>query len=140
MQTLMPKVICASVAIIAIKEPGSRLEQVADRARQLRSPDVLFVFAEVSNVEECRMFVNHTIKHFGRLDHLVCNAGIGPLYSNKTEVTRFEPVMHINFWGSIYPAHFAIQHLMKTNKKIVVNASSAGILNPAKGNFYNVRI
>nr|GEV78314.1 11-beta-hydroxysteroid dehydrogenase-like 4A [Tanacetum cinerariifolium] len=84
---------CASVAIIAIKEPGSRLEQVADRARQLRSPDVLFVFAEVSNVEECRLFVNHTIKHFGRLDHLVCNAGIGPLYSNKTEVTRFEPVM-----------------------------------------------
>nr|GEW11285.1 11-beta-hydroxysteroid dehydrogenase-like 4A [Tanacetum cinerariifolium] len=56
----------ASVATIAIKEPGSRLEQVADRARQLRSPDVLFVFADVSNVKECRMFVNHTIKHFCR--------------------------------------------------------------------------
>ncbi|GJY57174.1 glucose/ribitol dehydrogenase [Tanacetum coccineum] len=127
----------ASLAIIAIKEPDSRLEQVADRARQLGSPDVLFVFADVSNVEECRMFVNHTIKHFGRLDHLVCNAGIALLYSNKTEVTRFEPVMDINFWGSIYPTHFAIPHLMKTNGKIVVNASSGGILNPPKGNFYN---
>nr|GEZ25376.1 11-beta-hydroxysteroid dehydrogenase-like 4A [Tanacetum cinerariifolium] len=61
----------ASVAIIAIKEPGSRLEQVADRARQLRSPDVLFVFADVSNVEECMMFVNHTIKHFCRLAYHV---------------------------------------------------------------------
>nr|GEY36531.1 glucose/ribitol dehydrogenase [Tanacetum cinerariifolium] len=130
----------ASLAIIAIKEPDSRLEQVADRARQLGSPDVFFVFADVSNVEECRMFVNHTIKHFGRLDHLVCNAGIAPLYSNKTEVTRFEPVMDINFWGSIYPTHFAIPHLMETNGKIVVNASSGGILNPPKGNFYNVRI
>ncbi|PWA80698.1 glucose/ribitol dehydrogenase [Artemisia annua] len=127
----------ASLAIIAIKEPDSRLEQVADRARQLGSPDVLFVFADVSNVEECRMFVDQTIKHFGRLDHLVCNAGIGPLYSFKTEVTRFEPVMGINFWGSVYPTHFAIPHLMKTKGKIVVNASAGGILNPPKANFYN---
>ncbi|XP_076914499.1 11-beta-hydroxysteroid dehydrogenase 1A-like [Bidens hawaiensis] len=83
----------AYLALIAIKEPMSRLEQVADRARVLGSPGVLFVFADVSKVDECRMFVDDTVKHFGRLDHLVCNAGIGPLYSINHDVTKFEPVM-----------------------------------------------
>ncbi|KVH95701.1 Glucose/ribitol dehydrogenase, partial [Cynara cardunculus var. scolymus] len=119
----------ACIALIAIKEPESRLEKVAERARELGSPDVLFEFADVSNVDECRMFVDDTIKHFGQLDHLVCNAGIGPLYSMKID--------DINFWGSIYPTHFAIPHLQKTKGKIIVNASSAGVLHPPRGGFYN---
>ncbi|KAI3698555.1 hypothetical protein L2E82_42193 [Cichorium intybus] len=127
----------ACLVIVAIKEPQSRLEQVADNARKLGSPDVLFVFADVSKVDECRMFVDDTIKHFGRLDHLVCNAGIANLYSTNIDVTKFLPVMDVNFWGSVYATHFAMPHLMRTNGKIVVNASSAGILHPPKGGFYN---
>ena len=45
----------------------------------------------------------------------------------------------INFWGSIYPTQFAIPHLMRTNGKIVINASCAGVLHAPKGGFYNVR-
>ncbi|CAH1414843.1 unnamed protein product [Lactuca virosa] len=127
----------ACLAIVAIKEPESRLEQVADKAREFGSPDVLFVFADVSEVNECRMFVDETIRRFGRLDHLVCNAGIGSLYSINIGVTKFAPVMDINFWGSVYPTHFAIPHLIRTNGKIVVNASCGGVLHPPKGGFYN---
>ncbi|PWA80699.1 glucose/ribitol dehydrogenase [Artemisia annua] len=112
-------------------------EHVAERARELGSPDVLFVFADVSKVDESKKFVDDTIEHFGRLDHLVCNAGIGPIYSIDIEVTKYTPVMDINFWGSVYPTHFAIPHLMKTNGKIIVNASTGGVLNPPKGGFYN---
>lgn len=50
----------------------------------------------------------------------------------------YEYVQDINFWGSVYPTHFAIPHLMKTKGKIIVNASSAGVLHPPKGGFYNV--
>ncbi|KAI3713908.1 hypothetical protein L1987_72496 [Smallanthus sonchifolius] len=127
----------AYLAIVAIKEPESRLEQVAHKARELGSPDVLFLFADVSKMEECRMFVDDTVKHFGHLDHLVCNAGIGPIYSIDIDVSKFEPVMDINFWGSVYPTHFAIPHLTKTNGKIIVNASSSGVLNVPKGGVYN---
>ncbi|KAI3728418.1 hypothetical protein L6452_17055 [Arctium lappa] len=127
----------ACLSIIAIKEAHSRLEEVAERARELGSPDVLFLFADVSKVDECRMFVEDTVTHFGRLDHLVTNAGIGPLYSIDIDVTKFAPVMDINFWGSVYPTQFAIPHLKKTKGKIIVNASSAGLLNLPKGGFYN---
>ncbi|KAL7610023.1 11-beta-hydroxysteroid dehydrogenase-like 4A [Lactuca sativa] len=127
----------ACLAIVAIKEPDSRLEKVAERARELGSPDVLFIFADVSKVDECRMFVDDTIKRFGRLDHLVCNAGIANLYSVNIDITKFAPVMDINFWGSLYTTHFAMPHVMRSSGKIVVNASCAGILNPPKGGFYN---
>nr|KAJ0215550.1 hypothetical protein LSAT_V11C300113580 [Lactuca sativa] len=153
----------ACLAIVAIKEPDSRLEKVAERARELGSPDVLFIFADVSKVDECRMFVDDTIKRFGRLDHLVCNAGIANLYSVNIDITKFAPVMNIchvpckkhnhskqllswviyehmqdiNFWGSLYTTHFAMPHVMRSSGKIVVNASCAGILNPPKGGFYN---
>ncbi|KAK9076215.1 hypothetical protein SSX86_004548 [Deinandra increscens subsp. villosa] len=127
----------AYLVIIARQKPESRLEQVADRARELGSPDVLFMFADVSKVDDCRMFVNETVNHFGRLDHLVCNAGISPLNSINNDVTGFGPVIDINFWGSVYPTHFAIPHLMKTNGKIIVNASSAGVLNPPRYGFYS---
>ncbi|KAM0059472.1 putative 11-beta-hydroxysteroid dehydrogenase [Helianthus debilis subsp. tardiflorus] len=127
----------AYLAIIAIEEPESRLKQVAHTARELGSPDVLFLFADVSKVDECRMFVEETVKHFGQLDHLVCNAGIGPLYSIDIDVTKFVPSMDINFWGSVYPTHFAIPHLRKTKGKIIVNASAAGVLNPPKLGVYS---
>ncbi|KAF5754163.1 putative 11-beta-hydroxysteroid dehydrogenase [Helianthus annuus] len=127
----------ANLSIIAIEEPESRLEQVAHTARELGSPDVLFLFADVSKVDECRMFVEETVKHFGQLDHLVCNAGIGPLYSIDIDVTKFVPSMDINFWGSVYPTHFAIPYLRKTKGKIIVNASAAGLLNPPKLGIYS---
>ncbi|KAI3694145.1 hypothetical protein L1987_77106 [Smallanthus sonchifolius] len=85
----------AYLAIIATRKSESRLKQVAERARELGSPDVLFMFADVSKIDECRMFVDETIQRFGRLDHLVCNAGIGPLNSINNDVTKFVPVMDL---------------------------------------------
>ncbi|KAK9052679.1 hypothetical protein SSX86_029309 [Deinandra increscens subsp. villosa] len=126
----------ANLAITSIEEPESRLEQIARTARELGSPDVLFLFADVSKIDECRKFVDDTVKHFGQLDHLVCNAGVGPIYSLDIDISKFEPVMDINFWGSVYPTHFAIPHLMKTNGKILVNASSSGVLNVPKAGVY----
>nr|XP_043608888.1 11-beta-hydroxysteroid dehydrogenase 1A-like [Erigeron canadensis] len=126
----------ARLAIIATKRPESRLEQVAERAR-VPSPDVFCMFADVSKVDECRMFVDDTIKRFHHLDHLVCNTGIGPIYSSNIDVTKFRPVMEINFWGSIYPTQFALPYLKKTHGKIIVNSSAGGVLHPPKHGIYN---
>ncbi|KAL9994797.1 putative 11-beta-hydroxysteroid dehydrogenase [Helianthus debilis subsp. tardiflorus] len=127
----------AYLAIIARNKPESRLEQVAHRARELGSPDVLFMFADVSKVDECRMFVDETVKHFGRLDHLVCNAGIGQVYCISSDVTKFTQVLNTNFWGSVYPTHFAVPHLRKTNGKIIVNSSLGALLGAPGGCVYN---
>lgn len=44
----------------------------------------------------------------------------------------------MNFWGSVYPTHFALPHLKRSSGKIVVNASAAGWLPVPRMSFYNV--
>ncbi|XP_059633488.1 11-beta-hydroxysteroid dehydrogenase 1A-like [Cornus florida] len=127
----------ASLVIVARRE--KRLLEVAEKARGLGSPHVLSVCADVSDVNDCKRFVDETINHFGQLDHLVNNAGIGCTctFEDVTDITKFAPVMDINFWGSIYATHFAIPHLKKTKGKIVVNSSSAALLHPPRMNLYS---
>ncbi|EPS70609.1 steroleosin, partial [Genlisea aurea] len=42
------------------------LEEVADRARYLGSPDVLVEPADVSELGDCRRVIDRTMNHFGR--------------------------------------------------------------------------
>ncbi|XP_059315881.1 11-beta-hydroxysteroid dehydrogenase A-like [Lycium ferocissimum] len=126
----------SSLAIVARRE--KQLQKVAERAKSLGSPDVVSIRADVSNVEECKRFVDQTVKHFGRLDHLVNNAGITSFCSinDVTDITKCTPIMDINFWGSVYPTYFAIPHLKKTRGKVFVNSSSVAILHPPSFSFY----
>ncbi|KAJ4973994.1 hypothetical protein NE237_007168 [Protea cynaroides] len=126
----------AYLALIARR--AETLREVADKAAHLGSPDVLVIPADVSKVDQCKQFIDDVVNHFGKLDHLVCNAGISVLcaFEEATNVTNFRQLMDINFWGSIYPTYFALSHLKKSRGKIVVNASVAGWMISLKGAIY----
>ncbi|XP_052184369.1 11-beta-hydroxysteroid dehydrogenase 1A-like [Diospyros lotus] len=126
----------ACLVIVARRE--EQLQKVAENARRLGSPDVVPICADVSNVDDCKRFVNEAINHFGRLDHLVNNAGVFSLclVDKVPEVTKFVPVMDTNFWGNVYPTYFAIPHLKKTKGKIVVNSSVGVYLHIPRLSFY----
>lgn len=127
----------AFLVIVARRE--ERLQKVAEKARGIGSPDVFVTCGDVSDFHDCRRFIDEAINHFGRLDHLVNNAGIGNIFmvNEGIDITKFAPVMDINFWGSIYPTHFAIPHLKKTKGTIIVNASTAGYFNIPRSGFYS---
>ncbi|KAL1218801.1 11-beta-hydroxysteroid dehydrogenase-like 4B [Cardamine amara subsp. amara] len=116
----------AYLTLVARRE--DRLEVVADRCRRLGSPEVAMVCGDVSVIEDCKRFVQETISRFGRLDHLVNNAGIveAKFFEDYSEISDVLPIMNTNFWGPVYATHFAIPHLKKTKGKIVVVASPAG--------------
>uniref|UniRef100_A0A803NCX0 Uncharacterized protein n=1 Tax=Chenopodium quinoa TaxID=63459 RepID=A0A803NCX0_CHEQI len=52
------------------------LRDVAYMCLELGSPDSITVTADVSIVDDCKRIVDSAISHFGRVDHLVNNAGI----------------------------------------------------------------
>lgn len=127
----------ANLAISARRE--NRLRMVADRALELGAPDVIAVRADVSSVDDCRRTVEETVKHFGRLDHVVNNAGVthACMLEEVDDVTNLRPIMEINFWGSVYTTRFAVPHLRNTGGKIIA-ISSVGSWSPlSRMSIYN---
>ncbi|KAG5393633.1 hypothetical protein IGI04_023596 [Brassica rapa subsp. trilocularis] len=104
-----------------------RLEIVAETSRKLGSSNVIIIPGDVANVDDCKKFINETIHHFGKLDHLINNAGVFQtvLFEDLTQVQDANHIMDINFWGTTYITYFAIPHLRKSNGKIIVNTSNS---------------
>ncbi|CAI9098876.1 OLC1v1035604C1 [Oldenlandia corymbosa var. corymbosa] len=127
----------ACLVIIARRE--NLLIKVAEKARLLGSPDVLHICADVQKANECRAFVEEAVNHFGRLDHVVNNAGIACMcfIEDAADITKFPQVMDVNFWGSVYPTYFVIPHLKRTKGSIFVNASVTATLNPPGLSIYS---
>ncbi|EEF51747.1 11-beta-hydroxysteroid dehydrogenase A [Ricinus communis] len=127
----------ACLALVARRE--KRLRDVVYRAEEYGSPDVLMILADVQKVDDCNRLVEETISHFGRLDHLVNNAGISSaaMLEEITDITTFRTIMDTNFWGSAYITHFAVPYLRGTRGKIIVIASSASWLPSPRFSIYN---
>ncbi|WCJ36297.1 11-beta-hydroxysteroid dehydrogenase [Euphorbia peplus] len=127
----------ARLAISARRE--DRLQEVAKKAKKLGAPDVLVIRADVSKPEDCKRLVDQTVVHFGQLDHLVNNAGIlrTTLFQGCEDVSKFVPIMDINFWGSVNCTHSALPYLRKSKGKIVVISSIACWLPTPKLSLYN---
>ncbi|KAI3929972.1 hypothetical protein MKW98_004126 [Papaver atlanticum] len=124
--------------LVIVARRKNLLDKVAKKARGFGSPDVLVVCADVTIVDDCEGFINETINYFGRLDHLVNNAGISSLcpFKEAKNIPNFAPVMDVNFWGSVYTTHFAIPHLQKSKGRIVAVASVTGWLLAPRLSFY----
>ena len=83
--------------------------------------------ADVAEREDCRRAVEAAVARFGRLNALLCCAGIsmrGPLH--KSDLDVLTQVMQVNFFGTLYPAYFAIPHLKETHGSLAAVTSLAG--------------
>ncbi|KAL1222024.1 11-beta-hydroxysteroid dehydrogenase-like 2 [Cardamine amara subsp. amara] len=118
----------AYLALVARRK--DRLEIVAETSRQLGSGDVIIIPGDAANVEDCKKFIDETIHHFGKLDHLINNAGVSQaiLFEDFTQIQDAKPIIDINFWGSTYTTYFAIPHLRKSKGRIIVITSSTANL------------
>jgi short-subunit dehydrogenase len=82
---------------------------------------------DVSSENDCRRFIELTIKVFGGIDVLINNAGI----SMRAELTEasvevIKKVMDINFFGSVYCTKHALPALIERKGTIVGVSSIAG--------------
>ncbi|KAF0895101.1 hypothetical protein E2562_006808 [Oryza meyeriana var. granulata] len=127
----------ACIALTARTEIA--LRAVAKTARELGAPDVLVVPADITKVDDAKRAVEETLAHFGKLNHLVANAGIWSscFFEEITNITAFHNVIDLNFWGAVYPTYFALPYLKASRGNIVVTSSVAGRVPTARMSFYN---
>ncbi|CAN1175212.1 11-beta-hydroxysteroid dehydrogenase-like 6 [Linum perenne] len=83
----------ACLALVARRE--DQLRRVAANAEEMGCPYALVLKGDVTKVEDCQQFVNATAQIFGRLDHLVTNAGVSPvtMFEDIPDITNLAPAM-----------------------------------------------
>jgi short-subunit dehydrogenase len=85
------------------------------------------VVADVSNENDCRNFIETTIKVFGGIDVLINNAGISMRALLKdTTIDVIKRVMDVNFFGVVYCTKYALNSLIERKGTIVGVSSIAG--------------
>ena len=108
-----------------------RDEQAATAAMNLareRGAEALAIQADVSQLSQAERLVNETLERFGRIDFLVCNAGIwegGPVESIAEEL--WDKTLEINLKGTWSVCRAAVP-VMKRQRagRIVIVSSTAG--------------
>jgi NAD(P)-dependent dehydrogenase (short-subunit alcohol dehydrogenase family) len=107
---------------------AARLEAVATECR-IRGASAFVAAGDVSRESDCASIVTRTVEHFGRLDILVSNAGLGSSgrFDEITDLSIFETLMRVNYLGSVWCTAHALPHLRATRGRIVGISSLTGL-------------
>lgn len=106
-------------------------EDVEKLAQQLKTKDIQ-VFAQacdITNAEACLAAVQAGKQHFGRIDHLINNAGITHIeHYRKMDKSKniVRKVMEVNFFGSVNATEACLEDIVKRGGMIFTVSSVAG--------------
>ena len=82
---------------------------------------------DVSNEQDCKKFIDSTVKTFGTIDILINNAGISMrALVQDADVEVIRKVMAVNFYGAVYCTKFALPWIVEQKGSIVGVSSIAG--------------
>ena len=96
------------------------------KSEQIGKP-LLCIATDVSVYDDCKNYIDATIKSFGGIDILINNAGISMHAELKdAEVDVIKKVMDINYFGTVYCTKLALESIIKNKGTIVGVSSIAG--------------
>lgn len=112
----------ARVAIAARRMP--RLEALAERIRAAGG-EALPIEADVSDETQALAMVQRVLDDFGRLDMLLCVAGVGVAAPFRdTTTAEYREMVEVNILGLLYPIHAALRAMTRQGSGHIVIVSS----------------
>lgn len=121
---------------IRLAGSGARVAVAARTAEMLakvandisgRGGQALAVQADVTDSQQCLRAVDTTVERFGRLDVLICSAGVSmrALFT-ESDLCVMERVIRTNFLGTLYATYHALPHLKQSRGSLVAVSSLTG--------------
>jgi short-subunit dehydrogenase len=112
--------------LVLVARTESKLVELTSSINNLGG-DAIYVLADVSNQLDCSNVIMQAVDKFGGIDILVNNAGISmrALFIDLN-LTDFEKVMSINFYGTIYMTKYALKYILERKGSIAGISSIAG--------------
>jgi len=114
----------------------SKLQELEQELKS-RNCISLSVKTDVSKQEDCARLIETTIKHFGKIDVLVNNAGISMRALFKDlDLSVMKELMDVNFWGTVFCTKYAIPYITQQKGSVVGVISIAGYVGlPARAGY-----
>lgn len=82
---------------------------------------------DVSNEQDCRRFIESTVKTFGGIDILINNAGINIRgFFMDTGIEAVQKIMETNFFGVVYCTRYALPSILERKGSVIGISSIAG--------------
>ncbi|WP_148411235.1 SDR family NAD(P)-dependent oxidoreductase [Murimonas intestini] len=123
------KVVCAARS----EEKGNAVvKDIKDKGG-----DAIFIQTDCSSPEQIENMINQAVRHYGRLDGVVSNAGIGmggtPVHEYETE--DYENIFDLNSKGVFAGMKYGAEAILKTKSKggFLINVASIAGLLPQRG-------
>jgi NAD(P)-dependent dehydrogenase (short-subunit alcohol dehydrogenase family) len=108
-------------------------EALAEEVRQQTGRAALAVAANVSRWDDCDALAAAAYEGFGRVDVLVNNAGLSPLYPSLPEVTEalYDKVLHVNLRGPFRLTSLVGTRMAADGGGSIINVSSVEAARPS---------
>ncbi|EWT05346.1 short-chain dehydrogenase [Intrasporangium chromatireducens Q5-1] len=98
---------------------------VLDRDTTTAAPGLFAVRADVTSEDAVAAAVQQVVDHFGHLDVLVNNAGIGAQGTVEgNELSEWQAVLDVNLLGMVRVTRACLPHLRRSTAAAVVNTAS----------------
>ncbi len=116
--------------IVVVDRDRSNGETLVAQFNDLRADSAFFIECDVANGDAMSAAVAKSVAHFGRLDCLICNAGVHPPDTpiESTSDEELSQVMQINFVSTFVGCRQAMPHLRKQRGSIVIMSSMTAVL------------
>jgi 3-oxoacyl-[acyl-carrier protein] reductase len=126
-------------AQVAIADKGDYLAEVEKEIRS-KGGRVIAISSDVSSEEQVDAMVRAPLKEFGRIDHLVNNAGIFKFgFVSKITVEQWDEIINNNLRGCFMVTKAVLPQMRERKQGSIVNMSSLFAFDNAGGySAYNV--
>jgi glucose 1-dehydrogenase len=102
-------------------------ERVAKEVQDIGNSDSIAVIADVSQEADCIRLIDEIVKHYGRIDVLVNNAGIQQeVPFEDTSIEVWQKIIAVDLTGPFVCSREAVKHMLNQNPKggCIINISS----------------
>lgn len=107
---------------------------LADKAKEAveeakgATGSVRFRQADVRHVDQVDALIDETVAEFGRIDALVCNAGIFDGFASGIDTSDrlWDQIIDVNLRGTFFACRAALRHMVKQKSGRIVNVASVG--------------
>jgi NAD(P)-dependent dehydrogenase (short-subunit alcohol dehydrogenase family) len=124
----------AGASVVVASRDGTLCNERAKTLHALTGGEFMGMACHVGQWSACERLFDATHEQFGRVDVLVNNAGMSPVYPSLDDISEelFDKVIGVNLKGPFRLAVLAASHMEESGSGSIINVSSASSLEPTR--------